>query len=116
MKTSCEEQLRRKPEQWAQYHTQKAPLVSSTLPVATQSPTPPSPLFSVDFRTDVRKVLITDVVGIGQTADFRALILARISSVGYFAMVWCAIEFSSVIIVCVSTVARHYKTLKIIKS
>lgn len=78
--------------------------------MATQSPTPPSPLFSVDFRTDVRKVLITDVAGIGQTADFRALILARISSVGYFAMVWCAIEFSSVIIVCVSTVARHYKT------
>jgi len=55
LKTSCEEQIRRKPEQWAQYHTQKAPLVSSTLPVATQSPTPPSPLFSVDFRTDVRK-------------------------------------------------------------
>ncbi|MXQ80994.1 hypothetical protein E5288_WYG012688 [Bos mutus] len=52
LKTSCEEQIRRKPEQWAQYHTQKAPLVSSTLPVATQSPTPPSPLFSVDFRTD----------------------------------------------------------------
>ncbi|XP_036117964.1 roquin-2 isoform X5 [Molossus molossus] len=53
LKTSCEEQIRRKPEQWAQYHTQKAPLVSSTLPVATQSPTPPSPLFSVDFRTDL---------------------------------------------------------------
>ncbi|KAJ8792567.1 hypothetical protein J1605_019786 [Eschrichtius robustus] len=52
LKTSCEEQIRRKPEQWAQYHTQKAPLVSSALPVATQSPTPPSPLFSVDFRTD----------------------------------------------------------------
>ncbi|XP_051041291.1 roquin-2 isoform X2 [Phodopus roborovskii] len=51
LKTSCEEQIRRKPDQWAQYHTQKAP-VSSTLPVATQSPTPPSPLFSVDFRTD----------------------------------------------------------------
>lgn len=51
LKTSCEEQLRRKPDQWAQYHTQKAP-VSSTLPVAAQSPTPPSPLFSVDFRTD----------------------------------------------------------------
>ncbi|EGW04601.1 Ring finger and CCCH-type zinc finger domain-containing protein 2 [Cricetulus griseus] len=54
LKTGCEEQIRRKPDQWAQYHTQKAP-VSSTLPVATQSPTPPSPLFSVDFRTDVRK-------------------------------------------------------------
>ncbi|XP_008956895.1 roquin-2 isoform X5 [Pan paniscus] len=52
LKTSCEEQIRRKPDQWAQYHTQKAPLVSSTLPVATQSPTPPSPLFSVDFRAD----------------------------------------------------------------
>ncbi|XP_014446955.1 roquin-2 isoform X4 [Tupaia chinensis] len=52
LKTSCEEQIRRKPDQWAQYHTQKAPLVSSALPVATQSPTPPSPLFSVDFRTD----------------------------------------------------------------
>ncbi|XP_069912609.1 roquin-2 isoform X5 [Oryctolagus cuniculus] len=51
LKTSCEEQIRRKPDQWAQYHTQKAP-VSSTLPVAAQSPTPPSPLFSVDFRTD----------------------------------------------------------------
>ncbi|ERE70381.1 RING finger and CCCH-type zinc finger domain-containing protein 2 [Cricetulus griseus] len=51
LKTGCEEQIRRKPDQWAQYHTQKAP-VSSTLPVATQSPTPPSPLFSVDFRTD----------------------------------------------------------------
>lgn len=51
LKTSCEEQLRRKPDQWAQYHTQKTP-VSSTLPVATQSPTPPSPLFSVDFRSD----------------------------------------------------------------
>lgn len=51
LKTSCEEQIRRKADQWAQYHTQKAP-VSSTLPVATQSPTPPSPLFSVDFRTD----------------------------------------------------------------
>ncbi|XP_010585953.1 roquin-2 isoform X8 [Loxodonta africana] len=53
LKTSYEEQIRRKPEQWAQYHTQKAPLVSSALPVATQSPTPPSPLFSVDFRTDL---------------------------------------------------------------
>lgn len=53
LKTSCEEQIRRKPEQWAQYHTQKAPLVSPALPVATQSPTPPSPLFSVDFRTDL---------------------------------------------------------------
>ncbi|XP_036039869.1 roquin-2 isoform X3 [Onychomys torridus] len=51
LKTACEEQIRRKPDQWAQYHTQKAP-VSSTLPVATQSPTPPSPLFNVDFRTD----------------------------------------------------------------
>lgn len=51
LKTTCEEQIRRKPDQWAQYHTQKAP-VSSTLPVATQSPTPPSPLFSVDFRTE----------------------------------------------------------------
>nr|KAF6315283.1 ring finger and CCCH-type domains 2 [Myotis myotis] len=53
LKTSCEEQIRRKPEQWAQYHTQKAPLVSPALPVATQSPTPPSPLFSVDFRADL---------------------------------------------------------------
>ena len=70
MKTSCEEQIRRKPDQWAQYHTQKAP-VSSTLPVATQSPTPPSPLFSVDFRTDVRKVLTTLVITDVQTDDFK---------------------------------------------
>ncbi|XP_025769920.1 roquin-2 [Puma concolor] len=62
LKTSCEEQIRRKPEQWAQYHTQKAPLVSSTLPVATQSPTPPSPLFSVDFRTDVDYVPYVNAV------------------------------------------------------
>lgn len=53
MKTGYDEQLRRKPEQWAQYHTQKTPLVSSTLPMATPSPTPPSPLFSVDFSTEV---------------------------------------------------------------
>ncbi|XP_028918243.1 roquin-2 isoform X3 [Ornithorhynchus anatinus] len=52
LKTGYDEQLRRKPEQWTQYHTQKAPLVSSALPMATQSPTPPSPLFSVDFRTE----------------------------------------------------------------
>ncbi|PKU36961.1 roquin-2 [Limosa lapponica baueri] len=52
LKTGYEEQLRRKPEQWAQYHTQKTPLVSSTLPMATPSPTPPSPLFSVDFSTE----------------------------------------------------------------
>ncbi|XP_058709997.1 roquin-2 isoform X3 [Poecile atricapillus] len=53
LKTGYDEQLRRKPEQWAQYHTQKTPLVSSTLPMATPSPTPPSPLFSVDFSTEV---------------------------------------------------------------
>ncbi|KAM6372212.1 roquin-2 isoform 1-T1 [Pluvialis apricaria] len=52
LKTGYDEQLRRKPEQWAQYHTQKTPLVSSTLPMATPSPTPPSPLFSVDFSTE----------------------------------------------------------------
>ncbi|NXL56553.1 RC3H2 protein, partial [Chordeiles acutipennis] len=52
LKTGYDEQLRRKPEQWAQYHTQKTPLVSSTLPMATPSPTPPSPLFSVDFGTE----------------------------------------------------------------
>ncbi|XP_068770716.1 roquin-2 isoform X2 [Struthio camelus] len=52
LKTGYDEQLRRKPEQWAQYHTQKTPLVPSTLPMATPSPTPPSPLFSVDFSTE----------------------------------------------------------------
>uniref|UniRef100_A0A4X2LBP0 RING-type E3 ubiquitin transferase n=1 Tax=Vombatus ursinus TaxID=29139 RepID=A0A4X2LBP0_VOMUR len=62
LKTSYEDQLRRKPEQWAQYHTQKAPLVSSTLPMATQSPTPPSPLFSVDFRTEFSEN-VSDVRG-----------------------------------------------------
>uniref|UniRef100_A0A8C8RIT2 RING-type E3 ubiquitin transferase n=1 Tax=Pelusios castaneus TaxID=367368 RepID=A0A8C8RIT2_9SAUR len=52
LKSSYDDQLRRKPEQWAQYHSQKTPLVSSTLPLATQSPTPPSPLFNVDFSTE----------------------------------------------------------------
>lgn len=52
LKPTYEDPLRRKPEQWAPCHMQKAPLVSSALPVTAQSPTPPSPLFSVDFGTE----------------------------------------------------------------
>ncbi|XP_015273902.1 PREDICTED: roquin-2 [Gekko japonicus] len=52
LKPTYDDPLRRKPEQWAQYHAQKTPLVSSALPTATQSPTPPSPLFSVDYSTE----------------------------------------------------------------
>ncbi|XP_048368489.1 roquin-2 isoform X2 [Sphaerodactylus townsendi] len=52
LKPAYDDPLRRKPEQWAQCHAQKTPLVSSALPTATQSPTPPSPLFSVDFSTE----------------------------------------------------------------
>ncbi|XP_066466679.1 roquin-2 [Tiliqua scincoides] len=52
LKPTYEDPLRRKSEQWAPCHTQKAPLMSSALPVAAQSPTPPSPLFSVDFGTE----------------------------------------------------------------
>ncbi|KYO23469.1 hypothetical protein Y1Q_0005823 [Alligator mississippiensis] len=62
LKTSYDDQLRRKPEQWAQYHTQKTPLVSSTLPMAATSPTPPSPLFNVDFSTEFSES-VTDLSG-----------------------------------------------------
>lgn len=53
LKPSCEDPLRRKPEQWGPCHAPKAPLLSSALPAAAPSPTPPSPLFSVDFGTEV---------------------------------------------------------------
>ncbi|XP_063000959.1 roquin-2 isoform X2 [Elgaria multicarinata webbii] len=53
VKAAHDDPLRRKPEQWAPCHTQKAPLMPpSALPGATQSPPPPSPLFSVDFSTE----------------------------------------------------------------
>ncbi|XP_066569184.1 roquin-2 isoform X2 [Amia ocellicauda] len=45
--------FRQKTEQWAQYHSQKPPpLVSPALPTATQSPSPSSPLFTVDFSSE----------------------------------------------------------------
>uniref|UniRef100_A0A8D2LUY4 RING-type E3 ubiquitin transferase n=1 Tax=Varanus komodoensis TaxID=61221 RepID=A0A8D2LUY4_VARKO len=53
LKATFDDPLRRKPEQWAPCHAQKAPLVSSSaLPGATQSPPPPSPLFSMDFSAE----------------------------------------------------------------
>ncbi|XP_061459742.1 roquin-2 isoform X2 [Rhineura floridana] len=53
LKPTYDDPLQRKPEQWAPCHAQKTPLVSSsTLPAATQSPPPPSPLFRVDFSTE----------------------------------------------------------------
>uniref|UniRef100_W5M4U9 RING-type E3 ubiquitin transferase n=1 Tax=Lepisosteus oculatus TaxID=7918 RepID=W5M4U9_LEPOC len=53
MQVGYEELFRRKPEQWAHYHSQKPPpLVSPALPPATQSPSPSSPLFTVDFSTE----------------------------------------------------------------
>lgn len=44
--------LRRKQDQWAQYSTQKPPLVSSALSTVAQPSAPPSPLFSVDFSSE----------------------------------------------------------------
>ncbi|XP_043914245.1 roquin-2 isoform X3 [Protopterus annectens] len=44
-----DEPLRRKVDQWPHYHTSKPSFVSSTMSTATHSPTPPSPLFNVDF-------------------------------------------------------------------
>ncbi|XP_067868651.1 roquin-2 isoform X2 [Heterodontus francisci] len=44
--------LRRKPDQWTHYSTQKPPLVSSALSTVTQPSAPPSPLFSVDFSSE----------------------------------------------------------------
>ncbi|XP_072908649.1 roquin-2 isoform X4 [Hemitrygon akajei] len=47
-----EDLLRRKPDQWTQYSTQKPQLVSSSLSTVTQPSAPPSPLFSVDFSSE----------------------------------------------------------------
>ncbi|XP_064420367.1 roquin-2 isoform X2 [Latimeria chalumnae] len=47
-----EDLLRRKPDQWADYHNQKPPLTSSAVLPSAQSPTSPSPLFSMDFNTE----------------------------------------------------------------
>uniref|UniRef100_UPI00398EC872 roquin-2 n=1 Tax=Pristiophorus japonicus TaxID=55135 RepID=UPI00398EC872 len=44
--------LRRKPDQWTHYSTQKPPLVSSALSTVAQPSAPPSPLFSVDFSAE----------------------------------------------------------------
>ncbi|XP_059849941.1 roquin-2 isoform X3 [Hypanus sabinus] len=47
-----EDLLRRKPDQWTQYSTQKPQLVSSSLSTVAQPSAPPSPLFSVDFSSE----------------------------------------------------------------
>ncbi|XP_053138023.1 roquin-2 isoform X2 [Hemicordylus capensis] len=70
LKPTYDDPLRRKPEQWAPCHAQKTPLVSSALPAATPSPTPPSPLFSVDFSTEFCESTGKDLGG-GKFEDER---------------------------------------------
>ncbi|MGH0136722.1 UNVERIFIED_CONTAM: hypothetical protein FKN15_062353 [Acipenser sinensis] len=54
MPVSYDERFRRKPDQWTQCQSQKPPLlVSPALPSTAQSPSPSSPLFNVDFSTEV---------------------------------------------------------------
>uniref|UniRef100_A0A8C5WZC8 Ring finger and CCCH-type domains 2 n=1 Tax=Laticauda laticaudata TaxID=8630 RepID=A0A8C5WZC8_LATLA len=77
LKPAYEDPLRKKPEQWAPCHIPKVPLVAtSTLPAATPSPSSPSPLFCMDFSSEVSNTKYED----GQLCQYSPWSCSTLSS------------------------------------